>query len=186
MFITGGTVTITDCTFDNNSGSSGGHLSIRNDSNVRIDKCTFERGYASSKGGAIEYDSSSPWCNITSSVIYNNSAGSCGGGIFNNYRMIIEQTKVYGNSASTGGADIANSIYSNMQIEHSVEQLSALYQDEEIIPKGWVNDYDFDSGVVIPGILPELPNSLMKLDYKVNQQKSFLLNYPLVLQVTAK
>lgn len=167
IFIPGGKVNITDCTFQNNSASNGGHISIWNDSNVQINRCTFEGGYASSKGGAIEYDSSAPWCNITSSLIYNNSAGSCGGGIFNNKRLIIAQTKIYGNTASTGGADIANSIYSNIQIEYSIEELSALYKDDKIIPKGWVNDYDFESGVVISGISPELPNALMKLDYEI-------------------
>jgi len=166
IYVTGGSVSITDCTFKNNSASSGGHLSVRNNSSIQIEGCNFENGYASFRGGAIEYDASST-CRINSSTVRNNSAAAYSGGIFNNGNLTIEDSKIYGNTATYGGADIANTASSNIQIAQSIEELTQLYQDNSIIPKGWVNDYDFDFGAGLAGISPELPNSLMKLDYEI-------------------
>lgn len=174
IFALGGNVTITNCTFFNNSASTGGHIAIWNDAKVDISESTFENGCAVEKGGAILNDSVVPYSSITGSLIHNNSAGICGGGIYNNSRIVIEQTKIYGNTAANGGGDIANTDASNLQITESIDELALLFRDMNILPTAWVNDYDFESGVLIPGISPELPNSFMKLNYEVVPTKVIL------------
>ena len=144
---------------------AGGHLAISGSANVTLENSTLINGYAISKGGAIFNGSNSSTVHITSSVITGNEAGDYGGGVVNNGAMTIAGTKLYGNVATNGGADIGNIGW--MALEDSLDTLVELFKDDNIIPKGWVNDYDFEVGIFIPDVDPSAPNSLLKLDYEI-------------------
>ncbi|QNO15331.1 hypothetical protein HYG86_11415 [Alkalicella caledoniensis] len=160
-----------NCIFDNNRAVQGGHIYVSQYppfTNVEIHNSTFINGHATSDGGAIRVDRSPTTCNIYSSIIKDNSADSYGGGISNYGRMIIEDTKLYDNTATYGGADIANATYGNLNLlGMTLEIMTDLFEEDGIVPLGWVNDYDFESGVEFFDIDPEADNSLFKLEYEV-------------------
>jgi hypothetical protein len=161
----GGEATFRNCLFENNRAIAGGHIAISNDAIVKIESSTLKSGYAVSKGGAIFNSAASSTVNISSSTITENQAGDFGGGVVNNGAMIIAGTKLYNNTATNGGADIGNTGW--LSLEDSLDELVELFKDDGIVPNGWVNDYDFEAGIFIPGVDPSQPNSLLKLDYEI-------------------
>jgi hypothetical protein len=161
-----GQVGFRDCIFENNRASSGGHIAISSQANgatVNIENCTFTNGDGYNYGGAICNNSENSTCNINSSIITRNTAVNYGGGVLNRGIMNISNTKLFNNTTTNAGADIGNT--GQLNIKDTLEELIALFQDEGIVPTGWVNDYDFETGVSLPDIDPSQPNSLLKLDY---------------------
>ncbi len=170
VYVLNKTTSFKNCTFNNNTAVQGGHIYVANPANVTIENCTFENGHALSDGGAIKNTTQPPAsCNITSSIITNNSADKYGGGISNTGNIVISGTKIFNNTASGGGADIARfSYFFSMYDSIETEGLLELFKDDEIVPKGWVNDYNAESGIEIPAGFDLLsPNVLMKLDYEI-------------------
>lgn len=164
IFVENGTATINMCRFQNNHGIVGGHISVWNSSVADIINCHFETGVADVYGGAIEFCSSGR-CTIGSCTIYNNSAPG-GGGIYNDGYVSVNNSKIYGNHATIGGADIANTDDAVFQMMEGIDELVELFKSDDILPKAWVNDYNAESGGYIPGVTPSSLKSMMKLDYE--------------------
>lgn len=170
VYVVNNTSTFRNCTFDSNTGVQGGHMYIGNGANVVIENSTFINGHALVDGGAIKNTTNPPAaCRITSSIIKDNSAGEYGGGLSTTGYAVISGTKIYDNTATAGGADIARfsmafSMYDSLELPGLLE----LYKDDEFVPTGWVNDYDAEAGVVFPtGYDLTSNNILMKLDYVI-------------------
>lgn len=140
LSIMGGRVNLTDSSFLNNSGVTGGHVYIMNDSQVSFIGCTFEGGSAS-KGGAINQTNSSSYIEIKSSTIKENTASESGGGIFCQGRMVIEDSKVFDNTAPLG-EDITSTAYGNVQLQDDPEILQQIFADENVTVTGWVTTTD--------------------------------------------
>jgi hypothetical protein len=171
VYVMGNTSSFLNCTFDNNTAVQGGHMYVSTGT-VTIQNSIFTNGHALSDGGAIKSVAQYPnKTDITSSIITGNSAVKYGGGISLSGYVYVAGTKIYDNLAQGGGADIARpgvggslSMYDSFEIEGLLE----LYKDDVIVPKGWVNDYNAESGVEFPiGNDLTSSNVLMKLDYMI-------------------
>jgi hypothetical protein len=169
VYVIGNSSSFLNCTFDNNTAVQGGHMYVSTGT-VTIQNSIFTNGHALSDGGAIKSIAQYPnKIDITSSIITGNSADGYGGGISLAGYAYVAGTKIYNNIAQGGGADIARpgvgtslSMYDSLELEGLLE----LYQDEEFVPIGWVNDYNAEAGVEFPlGNDLTSPNVLMKLDY---------------------
>lgn len=168
-----GNVLIKNCIFDSNHGNVGGHISISSSDSVKIEGCTFKNGYGTSRAGAIVFHSESKSCIIKDSVISNNSAKDTAGAIENNGALTIENTKVFNNKAINGGNDISNS--GTLQMEKNIEMLKALYKDENIIVKGWIEDKPVHMGT-----------SYWKFDFELPPTKVILLDSSLGVAADGK
>lgn len=157
--------TFENCTFDNNTGVQGGHVYVASGT-VTIRNCTFTNGHALSDGGAIKNNTSPPGaCTITACTITGNSAALYGGGISNTGYLSLSTTKLYDNTAPGGGADLAQ-LSNSSYINDSIESLVDLFAADGILPTAWVNDYNTELAVEIPGGRdPLLPSTLKKLNY---------------------
>ena len=104
-------LTISNCRFMNNTGGYGGAIYIQN-SQVTITNCTFKENTSTAGyGGALEIDSST--VDIINSTFLDNTGGY-GGAIRNLYSTVnITNSTFSGNSGGSGGA-IANDISSTM------------------------------------------------------------------------
>ncbi|WP_094551554.1 S-layer homology domain-containing protein [Petroclostridium xylanilyticum] len=136
-----GEANFNNCIFENNTGINGGHIAMNSGAIVNINNCILKNGHATGKGGAIFNAASSSTCNITSSIITENKADDVGGGVVNNGAMTISRTKLYNNTATVGGSDIANIQWAWLSLEDSIESLVELFADENLIPTGWETDY---------------------------------------------
>lgn len=164
-----GTSTFTGCKFKDNCALVGGHMAV-NDAVVELNDCTFENGAAVSEGGAIRIISDSGVCNINSSTITGNQAGDVGGGISNTGKVTVDQSKIYANTATNGGADICNKTFGSITLNDNIEQMVELFKGDNINPIGWVCDYDFEQNIYIPDVDPSAENTLLKLDYEIITQ----------------
>lgn len=171
VYVMGSSPSFLNCTFDNNTAVQGGHMYVSTGI-VTIQNSIFTNGHALSDGGAIKSNTQYPnKTEIVSSIITDNSAVKYGGGLSVVGYMHVADTKIYNNIAQGGGADIARpgvggslSMYDSFEIEGLLE----LYKDDVIVPKGWVNDYNAESGVEFPiGNDLTSPYVLMKLDYEI-------------------
>lgn len=160
--------TFTGCSFFDNTSVSGGHIAVRNDCSANITDCTFKGGYAKNYGGAISVFTGAN-CYIDSCVITENEAVNYGGGIGNRSFVQVKNTKLYNNKTQYAGADIGNGIGAIADLQDSIEQLVELFKEDNITPKGWVCDYDFEENPYIPDIEPSQENALLKLDFEVVQ-----------------
>ena len=100
---------ITNCTFTNNSASSGGGMHNSGSSTKPVlTNCTFSNNSALRYGGGMYNDSSSPV--LTNCTFSNNSAYWDGGGMFNSYSSpVLTNCILWGNTASSNGNEIYNS-----------------------------------------------------------------------------
>lgn len=161
-----GTNQFIDCQFKDNTGMIGGHMAIY-DGTVQITDCTFTGGMVMSNGGAICVTGDTAQCVINSSVITGNQAGDFGGGISNIGKLTIDDSMIYDNIATNGGADIANKIFGTIELKDTIEQLAELFEPEKILPVAWVCDYDFEENIYIPDVDPNQENALLKLQYEI-------------------
>lgn len=120
-----------------------------------------------SNGGAICVTGDTAQCVINSSIITGNQAGDFGGGISNMGKLIVDDSMIYDNNATNGGADIANKILGTMELKDTIEQLAELFEPEKILPVAWVCDYDFEENIYIPDVDPNQENALLKLQYEI-------------------
>lgn len=154
----------TGCTFSNNTGKYyGGHIDASTQSNITVDTCTFSYGTSSSRGGAIHIDFADSSIYIKNSKISANES-DLGGGISCSGSLILEDTVIYNNHASTGGADLF--IVGSYQMQ-SIEEMAEAYHTEGLEPISWESDYtDPDYGgtclkltyeAYIPPVEPTVP-----------------------------
>lgn len=130
------------CTFRDNKGSYGAHICIGSKATAIISNCSFTGGTATNRGG-IYLDNSTSTATITDSIITGNTS-VIGGGIANWGTLTLSNTLFYGNTTSTGGADLFNVGSCNMD---SLEELVDLYHNAGIEPLSWESDYtDVDYG----------------------------------------
>jgi len=166
-----GEVTFEDCNFLDNNAVAGGHLYIQGDSVVTLKQCTMAGGFAVNNGGAIGTYGTAV-CYVDSCLITENEAANYGGGIGNRSYVQVSNTKLYNNKSPYGGADIGNAAGATMELQDSLEQLVELFKEDNIIPKGWVCDYDFEEAIYIPDVDPAIENSLLKLDFEYKQPET--------------
>lgn len=185
VYVQGGIVTIDGCSFEDNTALSGAHLrlfagsivsiidttfvrgfaldgwggAIDSRTNVTITGCTFIDNSASEGGGAIYTQIDN--CMIRNSTITHNIAlRKNGGGIFNMGTLELDDTKIYGNTASLNGTDVFSN--GNLNISVTDNDLNKLYQIEDRKPLGfYIDDVDarFDGTTNITET-QELPISL--------------------------
>lgn len=166
----GGVAFLDNCTFEDNSAYEGGHIYVSESSKVTIENSIFKNGHAYYSGGAIKNNAyAQRIMTLRNSIVKDNSSDNYGGGISINGYMVVYDTKIYNNSAINGGADIGSTVFGafNMYPYNDMAELSRLYEEDGIIPIGWVNDYDFEKGVKIHNVYPETSNSLLKLVYEI-------------------
>ena len=98
-----GTLSVTNCTFSNNSAVGGGGLGTEPGSTVTVTNCTFSGNTADYGGGIINYATMT----VTNSTVSNSSGG---GGIDNDAggTMTVTNSTVSGNSNVPNGAGIQN------------------------------------------------------------------------------
>lgn len=144
--IRAGNTYIDRCVFDTNTASLGGHISINYGNSLSMYYCTFVNGIADTSGGAINIQNSDTDCVVQNCIIMNNISYDIGGGIRNMGNLYLQDTKIIYNTATIGGADIAN--YGFFEPETDISILEEIYQDEEIKIDGWEQDYVDDSGYV--------------------------------------
>lgn len=156
VMIYGKNNTFTTCTFQNNSGGTGGHLCIANDAVVTITGCNFIGGSATNGGAIYRMNSGTvgAWVTIEQSKIYGNSASESGGGIYAEDVVVARDAKIYGNTAPLG-EDITDTPYTSVQIHDDLETLQQIYADENIKVNGWTITLDEETG-----------NRYVKLDYE--------------------
>lgn len=155
-----------NCQFKDNAAMTGGHMDIYGGT-VQITGCTFTGGAALSNGGAICVTGDTAQCVINSSIISGNQAGDFGGGISNMGKLTIDDSMIYDNIATNGGADIANKTFGTIELQDTIEQLAELFEPEKILPVAWVCDYDFEENIYIPDVDPYQENALLKLQYEI-------------------
>lgn len=166
-----GEVNFEGCNFIDNNSAAGGHLYIQGDSVVTLKQCTMTGGFAVNNGGAIgTYGTAA--CYVDSCLITENEAANYGGGIGNRSYVQVSNTKLYNNKSPYGGADIGNAAGATMELQDSLEQLVELFKEDNIIPKGWVCDYDFEEAIYIPDVDPAIENSLLKLNFEYKQPET--------------
>lgn len=151
--ISNGEIRLTNCSFSNNAGVYGGHIMNTSSNVVYIDTCTFTSGSATVQGGALCSDSSNNTYQISNSVITGNSAGYYGGGIANHGSLTCTNTKIYNNTATSGGADIYNVGWKSLD---SIATLTSLFSADNITPLAWISDVAGDT-----------TETYIKLDYEV-------------------
>lgn len=153
--ISGGIISFTNCTFDNNSATQGAHIGSSSGGNVSISNCIFRNGTATYKGGAIQFGAVGRTNTISDSEITGNSAGTYGGGIFNSSNLTIERTKINGNTATEGGNDLANEEYGKLTLD-STEELNLLYKADNKTAE-WIDDRSADNGTYLEMKLTDIP-----------------------------
>lgn len=157
-------VAFRDCTFRDNTGSYGAHICIGYNGSASFTNCLFTGGVSSNRGGAIYLDASTSTAIISDSIITGNS-GVYGGGIANWGDVQVTNTLLYGNIATTGGAELFS--VGTYKLE-DVESVKDLYNEAGIEPIRWESDYtDLDYGgtclklnyeAYVPPVEPEDPS----------------------------
>lgn len=127
-----------ECSFTGNYGSIGGSIAVTGEGKVYLNQCTIKDGGAGSYGGAVANLSNLATCEIVGGVITGNQVNDFGGGIGNSGTITVTGTKLYGNSAVNGGADVANRGSGNTILTDTVEQLNELFSNDNIQVTGWV------------------------------------------------
>ena len=109
----GGPATFTNCTFSNDTATSGGGaVNFNNQTNplLTIIDCTFFNDSTSGSGGAIINTAT---LTLTDSTISGNSAAGSGGGLFNDGGTVtLSNTIVAGNTASSSAPDVYETVTS--------------------------------------------------------------------------
>ncbi|MCP4543446.1 MAG: DUF11 domain-containing protein, partial [Chloroflexi bacterium] len=100
--LNGGTLTVIDCTFSENSTTyHGGGIANSSSAKTTVIGSSFSRNSSSQRGGGIFNSASGDTVTIINSSFFNNSSFKGGG--YYNYNGIITGSLFFGNSASRGG-----------------------------------------------------------------------------------
>lgn len=134
----------TDCIFTDNVGADyGAHINASVQSKIVMDNCSMYYGTAKARGGAVHIDSSDSSITIKNSLIYANES-ALGGGISCTGTLVLEDTVIYNNKATTGGADLF--MTGTYQIQ-TIEEMAEVYHEKGLEPLSWESDYeDLDYG----------------------------------------
>lgn len=102
----GGSLTVTDANFSDNSESAGGAISFNGNGTFTVTGSTFTHNASTDSGGAIEEQGSNTTTfSVTDSTFTDNTAGM-GGGAIDNYggTLTVTGSTFSNNSAENGGA----------------------------------------------------------------------------------
>ena len=122
-----GNVSITNCTFQNNSAYGGAVWFNRSIGNVSITNCTFQNNSAYG-GGAVRLDGSTGNVSITNCTFQNNSAAYGGAVVFNGSTGNVSLTNcTFQNNRAYGGAVWFNGSKGNASITNCVFQNNSAY-----------------------------------------------------------
>lgn|GEM_PF-2901146 len=115
----GGTVTVNDCIFTNNTAGAGGAI-YTDLGSLTLNNCVLDGNTANGDGGGL-YNFGSTVALNNSRVDSNNSEAGFGGGIFNcgDGTMTIEATTVSGNSSERGAGIFNEAGLTSAQITNS-------------------------------------------------------------------
>lgn len=126
------------CTFKDNSGEQGAHITISGTSSA-ISDCTFTGGTATLRAGAISAHAAQK-ITLTRCTITDNTAGEHGGGIWNTGILEVSQCKIYGNTANGNPEDIVNAPWGSVTLMDDHAALVDLYASDGLIPNKWSMD----------------------------------------------
>ena len=144
--------TIKNSSFKDNKSDYGAHILIGYKSTVDISNSSFTGGIATVRGGGIYLDDPTSTATLTECTITGN-VGAYGGGIANWGSLTLENTLLYANTASVGGADLFSTGSYSME---SIEDSKEFYHEAEIEPLSWESDY----------IDPDYGATCIKLSYE--------------------
>ena len=145
--------TIKNSSFKDNKSDYGAHILIGYKSTADISNSSFTGGIATVRGGGIYLDDPTSTATLTECTITGN-VGAYGGGIANWGSLTLENTLLYANTASVGGADLfSTGSYSMESIEDSKE---FYHEAGRIEPLSWESDY----------IDPDYGATCIKLSYE--------------------
>ena len=141
-----GNVNITNCTFQNNSAIDGGAVWLNGSTdNVSITNCTFQNNSATYDGGAVWLNGSIVNVSITNCTFQNNSAAYGGGAVILDGSVSITNCTFQNNSATyEGGAVRLAESTSNVSITNCT------FQNNSAINGGAVWLYGPTGNVSIP------------------------------------
>lgn len=144
--------TIKNSSFKDNKNDYGAHILIGYKSTADISNSSFTGGIATVRGGGIYLDDPTSTATLTECTITGN-VGAYGGGIANWGSLTLENTLLYANTASVGGADLFSTGSYSME---SIEDSKEFYHEAEIEPLSWESDY----------IDPDYGATCIKLSYE--------------------
>ena len=144
--------TIKNSSFKDNKSDYGAHILIGYKSTADISNSSFTGGIATVRGGGIYLDDPTSTATLTECTITGN-VGAYGGGIANWGSLTLENTLLYANTASVGGADLFST---GSYIMESIEDSKEFYHEAEIEPLSWESDY----------IDPDYGATCIKLSYE--------------------
>lgn len=104
--------TIKNSSFKDNKNDYGAHILIGYKSTADISNSSFTGGIATVRGGGIYLDDPTSTATLTECTITSN-VGAYGGGIANWGSLTLENTLLYANTASVGGADLFSTASTN-------------------------------------------------------------------------
>lgn len=129
--------TIKNSSFKDNKNDYGAHILIGYKSTADISNSSFTGGIATVRGGGIYLDDPTSTATLTECTITGN-VGAYGGGIANWGSLTLENTLLYANTASVGGADLFSTGSYSME---SIEDSKEFYHEAGIEPLSWESDY---------------------------------------------
>lgn len=129
--------TIKNSSFKDNKNDYGAHILIGYKSTADISNSSFTGGIATVRGGGIYLDDPTSTATLTECTITSN-VGAYGGGIANWGSLTLENTLLYANTASVGGADLFSTGSYSME---SIEDSKEFYHEAGIEPLSWESDY---------------------------------------------
>ena len=144
--------TIKNSSFKDNKSDYGAHILIGYKSTADISNSSFTGGIATVRGGGIYLDDPTSTATLTGCTITGN-VGAYGGGIANWGSLALENTLLYANTASVGGADLFSTGSYSME---SIEDSKEFYHEAGIEPLSWESDY----------IDPDYGATCIKLSYE--------------------
>lgn len=144
--------TIKNSSFKDNKNDYGAHILIGYKSTADISNSSFTGGIATVRGGGIYLDDPTSTATLTECTITGN-VGAYGGGIANWGSLTLENTLLYANTASVGGADLFSTGSYSME---SIEDSKEFYHEAGIEPLSWESDY----------IDPDYGATCIKLSYE--------------------
>lgn len=144
--------TIKNSSFKDNKNDYVAHILIGYKSTADISNSSFTGGIATVRGGGIYLDDPTSTATLTECTITGN-VGAYGGGIANWGSLTLENTLLYANTASVGGADLFSTGSYSME---SIEDSKEFYHEAEIEPLSWESDY----------IDPDYGATCIKLSYE--------------------
>lgn len=125
--------TIKNSSFKDNKNDYGAHILIGYKSTADISNSSFTGGIATVRGGGIYLDDPTSTATLTECTITSN-VGAYGGGIANWGSLTLENTLLYANTASVGGADLFSTGSYSMENSNNSSTVNNYYQQDKQEP----------------------------------------------------